>query len=222
MTLAELMARFRIDADDGVAPYLWSDASLFDWFTEAESEAAIRGRLLHESTSKAVCQIAVRLGVSGYKLHESLHEIDYLAFLKDGGTSRTPVKLVSREYMDQIRPAWREDTGLVEFAIQDDTRIRLSPTPDCAGTLFIEGYRIPTGPLTSTGDEPEIHKSHHAHLIQWVLFRAFSVPDAEKFDTTRAGLAQQAFTDYFGQRPDSDLRRSSTTDTEHHNRAHWV
>lgn len=222
MTLAELIAKFRVDADDDALPPKWTDASLFGWFTEAEAEAAIRGRLLHESTSKAVCQIAVKVGTSSYSLHESLYEIDYLAFLSNGATLRTPVKLVSREYMDQHRPAWREETGLVEFAIQSDTRIRLSRTPESSGTLFIEGYRVPMEPLASAGDEPEIHKSHHAKLVQWVLFRAFSVPDAEKIDPSRAGLANQAFTDYFGERPDSNLRRSSTEDTEHHNRAHWV
>ncbi|WP_114969375.1 DUF6682 family protein [Rhodoferax ferrireducens] len=222
MTLAELIAKFRVDADDGAIPPKWVDASLFDWFTDAEAEAAIRGRLLHESTSKAVCQIAIKSGASGYALHESLYEIDYLAFLKNGDSTRTPVKLVSREYMDQIRPCWREETGLAEFAIQTDTRIRLSRTPDSAGTLFIEGYRVPLEPLTSAGDEPEIHKSHHAQLVQWVLFRAFSVPDAETMDPNRAALANQAFTNYFGERPDSNLRRSSTEDTEHHNQAHWV
>ena len=222
MTLGELIAKFRIDADDAALPPKWDDATLFDWFTEAEAEAAIRGRLLHESASKSVCEISVKSGASSYLLHESLYEIDYLAILSTGSTSRLPVKLVSREYMDQIRPAWREESGIVDFAIQDDTRIRLSRTPGTDGTLFVEGYRVPLNPLSSAGDEPEIHKSHQAQLVQWVLFRAFSVPDAEKIDPSRAALANQVFTDYFGMRPDSNLRRSSTEDTQHHNQAHWV
>ena len=222
MTLAELMATFRVDADDAIAPYKWGDASLAAWFTESVAEAAIRGRLLHESASKSVCQIAVKVGASNYALHESLYEIDYLAFRKDGDSSRTPVKLVSREYLDQISPCWREKTGLVEFAIQSDTRIRLAFTPDCAGTLFLEGYRVPLDSLVSAGDEPEIHKSHHSQLIHWVLHRAFSVPDSEQIDNARAAQAERVFTDYFGQRPDSNLRRSSIEDVEHHNKAFWV
>lgn len=222
MTLAELMAKFRVDADDGIAAYKWSDASLASWFTEAVAEAAIRGRLLHESVSKSVCQIAVKAGATSYALHESLYEIDYLAFAATGSGTRSHVKLVSREYLNDVRPNWREKTGRVEFAIQTDTRIRLAYTPDCAGTLFLEGYRVPIDPLVSAGDEPEIHKSHHDQLIHWVLHRAFSVPDSEQIDKDRALMAERAFTGYFGPRPDSNLRRDSTEDVEHHNKAFWV
>ena len=61
------------------------------------------------------------------------------------------------------------------------------------------------------------HKAHHEHLIDWALHRAFSVPDAEAFDPQRAALAEQAFTEYFGPLPDSDLRRITRHDVVHHN-----
>ena len=34
--------------------------------------------------------------------------------------------------------------------------------------------------------------------------------------TYRAAMAEQAFTEYFGQRPDSDLRRITREDVPHH------
>jgi hypothetical protein len=222
MTLADLIAQFRIDADDGVAPFKWAATSLAKWFSEAEAEAAIRGRLLHESASRAVCQIAVKAGATGYALHESLYEIDYLAFAATGASTRSPVKLVSREYLDDVRPDWREKAGAVEFAIQSDTRIRLAYTPESDGTLYLEGYRTPLEPMQGDSDEPEINKAHHEKLILWVLHRAFSVPDAELIDKDRAAQAGHDFTEYFGLRPDSNLRRDSAADTGHHNQAHWA
>ena len=48
MTLEQLIAQFRIDADDLVQPYLWPDDWVAPWLTEAVSEAAVRGRLLYE------------------------------------------------------------------------------------------------------------------------------------------------------------------------------
>ena len=222
MTLGELIAKFRVDADDAALPHKWEDATLFGWFTEAEAEAAIRGRLLHESAIQAVCEIAVTAGVSTYPLHASLHEIDYIAFKPTGESARAPLNLTSREELDRIYPAWREDAGAVEFVIQGDTSIRLVPKPEAGGVIHLEGYRIPIAPMTTTGDVPEIHPSHHAKLIHWVLHRAFSVPDAEMIDQNRAAIAEAEFTRYFGMRPDADMRRASTHDAPPHNQAHWV
>jgi len=111
---------------------------------------------------------------------------------------------------------WKLKQGAPQFAIQDDTGIRLVPIPDVGGELHLEGYRVPLNALEDKGDSPEINPVHHVHLIQWVLHQAFNVPDAEFFDPNRAAIAEQTFTDYFGVRPDSDLRRITREDTPHH------
>jgi hypothetical protein len=221
MTLAELIATFRAQADDIAEPYLWDDEWLAVRFTEAQDEAAIRSRLLHESTNTTICQIAVTAGTSVYPLHAALYEIDYLAFKKDGASCRTPVNLVSREALDARCPDWREKTGEVEYAIQSDTLIRLAYTPESAGTLYLEGYRLPLKVLANDGDKPELHKAHHIHLVQWVLHKAFSIPDADKFDANRAREAEQKFTAYFGIRPDADLRRMTQEDVPQTVKAFW-
>ncbi|RPP87255.1 hypothetical protein IPC1125_34030, partial [Pseudomonas aeruginosa] len=59
------------------------------------------------------------------------------------------------------------------------------------------------------------------HLVQWALHRGFSIPDMESFDPNRAALAEAAFTAYFGERPDSDLRRITREDVPHHVEAFW-
>ena len=217
MTLEELIAQFRVDADDRVRPYLWDDEAVTGWFTQAVAEAAIRGRLLHESSNPTVCQIAVQAGVDAYPLHLALYEIDYLAFKPEGAEARQPVKLVSRLEMDHIRPGWRDRTGRVDYAIQSDTSIRLALMPDADGVLFIEGYRVPLAPLEDDDDQPEIHQAHHAKLVHWALHRAFSIPDTETMDKGRAEAAEQAFTSCFGARPDSDLRRVTRQDVLHEN-----
>ena len=221
MSLEELIAQFRIDADDRVLPYLWDDETVAPWFAEAEAEAAIRARLLHESSNPAICQIAVTAGKSTYPLHKSLHEIDHIAFKPDGESGRARVDLVSRGELDRMHRDWRDRTGPVQYAIQADTSIRLAFTPESAGTLFIEGYRVP---LTRLGDTEklEIHQSHHTKLIHWVLHRAFSVPDSDGFDKGRAAEAEREFSRYFGERPDSDMRRASTHDVPQHNHSFLV
>jgi len=224
MTLAELIAAYRTDANDKVVPYFASDEDVTGWLNEAENEAAIRGRLIHESDIAAVCQIAVVAGTASYPLHGSLYELSHVAFRKEGDAERKPVRLVSSEYLDACMRDWRDREGCPLYAIQGDSGIRLVPRPLEAGTLLLEGYRLPMEPMLLDEQEtatPEINGAHHRHLVQWAMHRGFSIPDMESFDPNRAGLAEAAFTQYFGHRPDSDLRRITREDVPQTVKAFW-
>lgn len=222
MNLEQLIAQFRIDAHDLQAPPLWESEWVAAWLTEAQAEAAIRGRLLFEAADPAICEIAVTAGVATYPLHKSLYELAHLRFKPTGSTQSEPVHLKAREELDRIRPGWRDEAGTPRYAVQDDTRITLVPRPELAGTLHIEGYRVPLKALENDTDKPEIHEAHHRHLVHWALHRAFTKPDSETIDPTRAATAEAAFTRYFGPRPDADLRRSTRHDEVQTNKAFWV
>lgn len=222
MTLDELMAIFRDESGDIDRPFVWGDELVRMWFNEAQKEAAIRARLLHESANPLVCQIAVTAGVSVYPLHAALYEIDHIAFAPAGDSRRYGVKLISREELDVARTDWRERTGQPEFAIQSDTSIRLAFTPDGAGVLHMEGFRLPVANMGFDFDTPEIHAAHHEKLIHWVMYRAFSRTDTEIVDLARADRANAEFSAYFGLRPDADLRRSTRQDAQHHIPAFWA
>lgn len=223
MNLEQLIAQFRIDADDVVPnPYLWEDEWIAVWLTEAQAEAAIRKRLLYEAANPAVCQIAVAANAATHDLHKSLFELVHLRFLATGAPTSSVVTIKSREELDRIRPGWRDETGTPRHAIQDDTRITLVPRPELAGTLHIEGYRVPLKALENDTDKPELNEAHHRYLVHWALHRAFSKPDSETIDPTRAATAEAAFTRYFGPSPDADLRRSTRHDEVQTNKAFWV
>lgn len=106
-----------------------------------------------------------------------------------------------------------------QFAIQDENSLRLVGNIDDGDVLHLECYRLPLAALEDESDEPEIHAAHHEHLIEWALFKAYSVPDADAFDPTRAKMAEDAFTRYFGLQPDSDMRRATRQDFQHYVRA---
>jgi hypothetical protein len=239
MTTAELVARYQLLADDAVGSGRLSDANLQSIFLEAETEAAIRARLLHESQDAGLCRISVTSGTSSYWLHPSLYELTHVAFVDASGV-RYPVKLVSTEALDHEREAmsrltppsgddydinlgqddWRDATGSVPvYAIQTDQMIRLVPTPTASGTLHMEGYRTP---LREADDDPEIGEIHHPHLVQWAIYRRFEIPDEDHFDGKRAEVALARFEQYFGLRPDADLRRLTRHDTPHQIEAFFV
>ena len=212
MNLEQLIASFRVDADDLEEPHLFKDEWIAAWLSEAQAEAAIRGRLILEDANPAVCQIAVTAGQASYELHRSIYEIADLRFVPAGQPKSVPLALVTREWLDDKRPGWRDCAGTTQFAIQTDRRIRLVGVPDADGTLRLEAYRAPLKALENDTDKPELNDAHHRHLVQWALHRAFSRPDSETIDPQRADRALEAFTRYFGLAPDSDLRRSTRHD----------
>lgn len=221
MTLAELIARYRTDANDKVLPYFVSDDEVTAWLNDAVAEAAIRGRLIHESDNAALCKIAVKAGKSVYPLHPSMYELSYVAHRVPGQAQRCPVLLVSTEWLDSGVPGWRDREALPTFAVQTDKSLRLVPRPVVDGELLLEGYRLPLALLEDKEDEPELNAAHHRHLVHWALHRGFSIPDTEFFDPERAARSEAAFTQYFGLRPDSDLRRETREDVPQHVVAFW-
>ena len=217
MNLEQLIASFRVDADDLEEPHLFKDEWIAAWLSEAQAEAAIRGRLILEDANPAVCQIAVTAGQASYELHRSIYEIADLRLVPAGQPKSVPLALVTREWLDDKRPGWRDCAGTPQFAIQTDRRIRLVGVPDADGMLHLEAYRVPLKALENDTDKPELNEAHHRHLVQWALHRAFSRPDSETIDPQRADRALEAFTRYFGLAPDSDLRRSTRHDLQQTN-----
>ena len=222
MNLEQLIQQFRVDADDLTEPHFWDAEWIAAWLTEAVNEAAVRGRLLYEAANAAVCQIAVVASAATHELHKSLFELVHLRFQATGSATSSVLSIKAREELDRIRPGWRDETGTPRYAVQDDTRITLVPRPEVAGTLHVEGYRVPLKPLANDTDKPEIHEAHHRHLVHWALHRAFTKPDSETIDPQRAAAAEAAFTRYFGPSPDADLRRSTRHDEVQTNKAFWV
>ena len=219
MTLEELIRRFRVLAMDKAQPYLFADEDVIDWLNDAQRQACIRGRLLREDANPAVCEIALTPGQRTYPLHKSVYEIINARIVPGNGDRARTVFLASREWMDENMPDWRDEQGQAEFAIQDDTSIRVGGVITTGDKLAIECYRTPLKVLANDVDKPEIHEAHHEHLIQWALHKAFSVVDAETFDAQRSERAENEFTRYFGTLPDSDLRRVTRIDVPHHNAA---
>lgn len=217
-TVDQLIARFRATTCDVTVPYLFADADVILWLDEAQEQACIRGRLLRVADEPAMCQIQLEPGRAVYPLHSALYELINLAYRADG-SRRLELRLVSPEWLDDRVRDWRDLSGTPQYVIQNDTSLRLAPTPDESGMLLIEGYRL-AETLSDAQQIPEINRAHHVALIDWALYRAYSRPDSDTLDLERAALHERAFTAYFGANPGSDLRRTTREDLDHHNKAY--
>ena len=222
MDLNELRRRFRVEAGDSVQPYFTSDEDVDAWLNDAVHEACIRGRLLHESEDVTICRIEITAGQAQYPLDPRIYELTHLRFNPGHGQCEREVKLTSEEILShRYHSNWRTMIGDPVHAVQSDTGLRLVPRPEQDGIIVIEGYRLPLVDMKEDVDQPEINQAHHAHLVQWVLHKAFSIPDTEFMDPNRAAIAEAKFIDYFGDRPDSNLRRDVREDFEHHVTSFW-
>jgi hypothetical protein len=220
MTQEELIAIFRRDTDDLVAPYLSSDASIIQWLAEAEQEAAIRARLIHDVSTAAVCRINVISPTSTYNLHPAIIEMSRAAFTPAGSTTETELYLTDTVEQDRMFPGWRTTIDTPRQAIQTDTQLRLCCIPGNDGVIALEAYRLP---LSDPDDswEPEIAAIHHRHLVLWALYRCYSRPDEELFNQKKSDVALLDFTRVFGLRPETNMRRDSQANRPLFNKAVW-
>lgn len=107
------------------------------------------------------------------------------------------------------------------WLIQDDTRIRMVPTPTQDGVLQLECYRLPLVPMAANDDTPEIARTHHAKLVHWAIYQGFMKPDSETIDPGRAAASNAAFTAYFGIRTDADTSKAVQANRPHVNKCVW-
>ena len=218
MNLLQLRTAFRVDVDDILEPYLFTDAQFLEWINEAQDEACIRANLLFESTDEGMCLVTLEAGERGYIVDEKWHVITKAYIVGD----ECPLTLTSREDLDRRRPRWRQDTDRTRELMVFDGRIELDVATTVERTLQLEGFRLPKSPMKADGSKPEIARMHHRSLVEWARYRAYSRPDSESFDPARAARSEQAFAAVFGLRPEADMRRHWYEDTPHVNHGFWA
>ena len=212
MNLRAYIDQFRIRAQDTAKPYLWPDDELAPWFSEAEAEAAVRARLIHDAD-----ELVFKAGDNDpVDLPVGLFDIQYAELRAADGTAYE-LKGASRQELDRIRSGWRTRNERPGNYVHEDKTLILTALPDQDYTLFIEFFRTPRNPMQNDDDEPEIAEVHHINLLDWVLFRAYSKPDADAFDPNRSADSVKSFSDYFGKRGTADLRRRQNANRPHRN-----
>ena len=58
--------------------------------------------------------------------------------------------------------------------------------------------RLPLEDMANDTDEPEINKRYHLHLVDWMMYRAYSKQDSETVDMAKANKYLATFEAQFG------------------------
>jgi hypothetical protein len=203
MTFGEIeeLTRYEICDETGINPedFRVKPAQMLAYANEAELEACIRARLLRDSSTPAICQIAVSSGISVYDYDPRI-----ILILRGRMTGAIePFARVSHTMMDRRLPGWQERCGEPQAFVtgMDTGKIRFDRIPSAAGTLNLSVSRGPLTPMKATKDSPEIHSRLHPALIFWIKHKVYNNQDSELFDKNRSDIHLAAFEQKFGKSP---------------------
>ena len=197
MNLRALIDLFRQEVDDLVEPYLWSDDEAFDYANDAQQEACRRARLLVDSSTTAICQIAVTTaGLGLLTLDPRVIFVRRARF-----AASLPLKRMNMQDMEAYDPYWQDtaaSTPTVFIPDFETGKLQLWPKPSAAGTLLLTVVREPLADMDSDDDTPEIAARWHRSLRHWMVYRAYSKQDSEGADPKKAAAALALFEQEFG------------------------
>lgn len=214
MTLFDLIAAFRTEADDQVSPPLWSDAEIVGYLNDAENEACIRAGLL-------VDEQALRAAPGKNKIALDSGVLDVLRVWRpiiiglrstEEDLDRGAIEGLEQRHLGGVPRAYAVFGGA----------LYLYPVPSVVESFKIRVSRIPLEPLSLSqlNNEPEIPLADHPRLLDWALHRAFSKRDADSFDGNRAMNYADRFEKHFGPRPSSHARRQYRDAADHRVKFH--
>jgi len=192
MKTLDLIKEVRLKLDDEVAPRLFGDDDILRALNVAEREFALRTFCIFAGEREA--QVKAQspwvtlpegtLWVTGAWIDDNpplrivtQHTLELGYFEADGEEAAT-------RYSN-----WRQAVGVPSFLVSDlgPNTVRLVARPQKAGTLFIEGYRLPTAALAATeASVPEIPEAYHTDLVLGALAYLLDVPEEENYNPSMA------------------------------------
>jgi hypothetical protein len=198
MKLGSMKQLVREQLDDTAAPYLWSNTELEAYFNEAEVEAAIRSRLLVDSTNAAVRQITVTANTREFPLDPRVFMVRRAKLASEP----YPLTLIQQNTLDNEYAGWdaTDGEGLpYDRYMVNGTTISL-PEQDAETTLDMTVVREPLNAMNDDEDSPEIPSRYHIKLLEWVKYRCYMKPDTETRDPKAAAENYALFEAEFGPR----------------------
>jgi len=179
----DLLEQFRIEMNDAEEPFLWSDELVYKYLNDAQKQFARKTDGIQDSTTVAVCTLAVIANTNTYALHPTIKKIRSVRRADNG----RPVEVINEEDMPGRKWFFDGRTGVITALItgMDENSVRVWPVPFETVNLQMSVFRLP---LVEVVDDQalEIGAQHHMHLLSWAKHLAYLKQDADAFDRTKA------------------------------------
>ena len=214
MTLADFIARFRLDRDDQADGKLWSDAEIRAYLNSAIDEVCERALLVEDTTTAACCEVTLVAGTSTYALHGAVIHVKRVKF------NGLVLSETSDESLDRTDVYWETRTGdPLEYVLKNKSGLRVVPTPTAASVaksskLYLTVYRTQLVAITEDTDEDSdlstligIPQIYHLRMLPWLYAQALRKVDTQTLDRDEADRQEAIFQTSFGVRPDANVQR---------------
>jgi len=212
---AWLLAAFRSEVYDQVAPYLWSDNEVISFIDHAQQEFCRMTDGIRDDYSPDT-RIILRAGRDWAYLNPLILEIRRAWRVSD----KKPVAVLNIEDLD--RDLGLDDYGFPRNSIYtgvpgevraivvggDEERVRILDTPQTNDYIQMSVYRLPLEQIGSVNDNLEISQKHIRSLLLWMKHLAYNKHDAETYDRARAERYGAEFRFYCDRVKSEDSRRN--------------
>lgn len=201
-----LTGEFRLDVDDNVAPYLWSDALIASYADEAQKMFCRLTNGISDSTSP-LCTINIEAGEPFADLDKRILKVRRMQRASDA----RPITVANVEDMDSLGIRLTDQTGPVDYAItgMDENKIRWLRVPAADDEAQLTVFRLPLRTITTAKTPLEIGEQHHRSLLMWMKYLAYKRQDTDTYDARASDKNEAAFRAYCAQaKAEQDRARS--------------
>lgn len=172
---------------DEQLPYLWSDSLILRYLDEAQTEFCRRTEGIEDSTS-SICTINVPAGADSVAISPKILKVRSVTIADTGRA--VEVSSIEAERGHARLPAGEPRTIILKLNAH---KALIMPAAERDVVLNLDVMRLPLTPIESPGDEVEVDAMYDGTLMHYALYRAYSRPDPESMDRTRADYFLQAF-----------------------------
>lgn len=190
-TPAQLLATFRAEMHDKVAPYFWSNDELLAYMTQAEQLIAQRTMCLQDMSSAATCY-DVAADEPDVVLHPSIYRIRGAWWVENGYQHKLDIDSVDSMVAEGFHLYTQKGRPAVMMTGAVTNGVRLYPIPHLDGQIRLSVFRVPLKPLTQDG-KFEIPFQYRPALLDWMKHRALLKNDADTFSRQSASECERAF-----------------------------
>lgn len=136
----------------------------------------------------------------------------------DGNTPGRSVLAIEEEALDMFEFNWQNQTGVAEiknYSYDERTpnTFYVDPPSDGTGWIEMQVSRVPTR-VNDANDTLVLKDIWRNHIIQWCMFRAYSVEVDSASSQRRAGIHEQSFYNMMGQKFQRDVQYSPSVEVQ--------
>lgn len=186
MLTSELLEKFRRDFDDLEEPYLISDAEFYEFLDDAQREFARLTNYFQDSSTAAVCQLAVTASTPLVSIDSRILEV------REARLASTDKKLEIKNLVEVDLDDATGTPSILVFDVETD-KVRLYPEPTESDTINLKVTRYPLEEVDGYSELEVSDPRLQRKLLMWVVHMAYSKEDSEVYNPDAASKFERRF-----------------------------